>query len=130
MPRLCFSLLRKFEEWLDLRILSDRFHEPFDGLLGDYLDECRESVHMLSEPQKMIQLRPLRSAQPVRICDGYRGDVVPPSEQRHVPARLILEPSKMLVAPVTFDDERNLVVLFLFGELIFAHGALCCENAS
>ena len=37
----------------------------------------------------ILQLCLLGATQPVRICDGYRGDLVPPGDQRHVPVRLI-----------------------------------------
>ena len=36
-----------------------------------------------------------------------------PGEQSHVPVRLIRESSQVLVAPIPFDDERNLVVPLL-----------------
>ena len=50
---------------------------------------------------------------PVRICDRCRGDVAPPDVQRHVPVTLIREPSKMLVAAIPSDVERNLFELLL-----------------
>ena len=38
---------------------------------------------------------------------------MPPNEQSDVPVRLIRESSKMLVAPIPFDAERDWFVLLL-----------------
>ena len=37
----------------------------------------------------MVELLPKGAVQPVRNSDSYRGDVVPPGEQSHVPVRLV-----------------------------------------
>ena len=47
------------------------------------------------------------------VCESYRGDDVSPGEQRHVPVKLIREPSKMLVAPIPFDGERKFFELLV-----------------
>ena len=75
----CVSLHRIVEEWFDLRTLLDLFPQQFDGLLGDFFQEYRESANLFLEPHMadkvMIQL----------LRDSYRKVVVPPGEQCQVP---------------------------------------------
>ena len=70
---------------------------------------CFFELHM--SDKSIIHLLPWGAGQPVRICDSCRGDAVPPDEQGQVPVKLIRESSKMPVAPIPLDVERNLRAL-------------------
>ena len=91
--------------------MLDLFQRPFDGLFVDFFHVTEKLIIQL--------LR--RAEQPDRICENYRGEVVPPTEQSHVCVRLIRESSKMLVALISFDAERRLIVLLLLQRVEVAH---------
>ena len=48
---------------------------------------------------------------------------MPPGEKSHVPVRLIRESSKMFVARIPFDDERNVFVLLPLQRVDVAHAS-------
>ena len=110
-PAIVFSLLRIFEECLDLRALLDLFQRQVGGLLRDFFHSFVKvlagffELHFKSTVSSSFSS--WKTLQRVRICDSFRGDVVSSGEQGHVPAKLIRESSKTLVAPIPFDGERN-----------------------
>ena len=77
------------------RTLLDPLEQQFDGILGDFFHERRESTHFFFEPQLteklILQFLPWTAAQLVRNCHSYRGDLAPPGEQGHDLVKLIRE---------------------------------------